>query len=44
MGTFAQHQSACLALGGDLVPYMSAEVQQQVEKYFLKQVPLYNYW
>jgi hypothetical protein len=44
MGTFSLHQAACLALGGDLVTYLSAEVQHQVERYFLKQTPLYSYW
>jgi hypothetical protein len=44
MGSYAQHQAACLGLGGDLVAYLSSEVQQQVERYFLKQTPLYSYW
>jgi hypothetical protein len=44
MGTFEQHRNACLALGGDMVAYMSYEAQLAVEKYFLKQTPLHSYW
>jgi hypothetical protein len=44
MVTQVAARNACLALGGDMVTYLSFEAQLIVEKYFLKQVPLYSYW
>lgn len=44
MVTQGAARNACLALGGDLAAYLSFETQLVVEKYFLKQVPLYSYW